>query len=285
MSDARKLDQFYTVPKVAKECFEYLKSKLPEDVPWRFLEPSAGTGAFYQLLPARRRLGVDLDPKFKGVKKRDFLKEFSVKSGRASPHKWVVVGNPPFGKNASLAVDFFNKAATFAEFIAFIVPLTFRKTSLQKRLARNFELIGERVLELDSFEFEGEPYAVPCCFQIWKRSDKPRVHIDTPLTHKDFEFCKDPEDADFAFRRVGGLAGKVIRDIGNYSPASHYFVRSNIGKRKLIQRLEKIDWGTVKGNTAGNPSISKREMVAAYSAIVDAEPAEVGSAHNPPWKR
>jgi hypothetical protein len=138
MSQARALDQFYTSRPVAKKCFQILKNKFvlkDDDV---FLEPSAGDGAFFELFPTGRREGCDLEPKHPEVVKANFLTEFQPIS---AVKRWICCGNPPFGKNSSLAVQFFNRAAEFCEVIAFVVPLTFRKSSLQKRLNSHFELL------------------------------------------------------------------------------------------------------------------------------------------------
>ena len=265
MSPARALDQFYTSRPVAKSCFDFLEKTVSLKKNDVFLEPSAGDGAFFELMPKNHRVGVDLEPKHADVQKADFLSQFLPDQNVS---RWVVVGNPPFGKNSSLAVRFFNKAAEFAEVIAFVVPLTFRKKSLWKRLSRDFVLADELTLEQDSFIFEGRPYSVPCCFQVWVKTKEPRVDTDTPLAHPDFEFCKEADKAHLAFRRVGGLAGKVIVDFQSYSPASHYFLRAKIAPAVLIKRLQAINWDDVKWHTAGNPSISKRELVAKYADSV-----------------
>lgn len=262
MSSARALDQFYTSRPIAKSCFEFLEKTIPLMDTDVFLEPSAGDGAFFERMPVDRRVGVDLEPKHPDVGQQNFITEFVP---RAGVQRWVVVGNPPFGKNSSLAVAFFNRSAEFAEVIAFVVPLTFRKQSLQRRLQANFELVDEMPLDDEAFVFEGRPYSVPCCFQVWRRTESVREHVLLPLKHKDFEFCQAAE-ADFAIRRVGGLAGKVLRDFRGYSPASHYFIRSNIDAELLACRFEALNWDDVKWNTAGNPSIGKRELVAKYSA-------------------
>lgn len=263
MSPARALDQFYTSPVVAKACFEFLKKSVSLFDTDLFLEPSAGDGAFFKLMPPGRRVGVDVEPKHPDVERQNYLTEFVPRPGA---WRWVVVGNPPFGKNSSLAVRFFQKSAEFADVIAFVVPLTFRKQSLQRRLPANFVLVDELPLSDNAFVFEGKPYSVPCCFQVWRKSAVPRNHVLAPLSHVDFEFC-EPAHADFAIRRVGGLAGKVIRDFDGYSVASHYFIRSRLDAGALAARFESIDWTDTKWNTAGNPSIGKRELVAKYSAL------------------
>lgn len=265
MSTARELDQYFTHPKVAKTCFDRLRSvvHLPADAV--FLEPSAGEGAFFDLMPPANRFGFDLQPRQSGIQQQDFLL-YEWPTGRS---RAITVGNPPFGKNASLAVSFFNHAAKFSDVIAFIVPKTFRKGSLVRRLDKNFVLCCDDELPECSFIFEGQPYSVPCCFQIWKRSATARLDIQGPLTHVDFGFV-GPQDADFAVRRVGGLAGKVLRVFAGYSAASHYFIKARGNADVLIGRLAGIDWSDVKANNAGNPSISKREFVAGYSATLAA---------------
>ena len=58
----------------------------------------------------------------------------------------LTIGNPPFGKNSSLAISFFNKAAEFSDIIAFILPQTFSKDSVKNRLNLSFFLIMEVIL-------------------------------------------------------------------------------------------------------------------------------------------
>lgn len=231
-----------------------------------FLEPSAGKGVFYDLMPAKRRLGLDLEPKHPGVIQGDFF----AFTGEHLKRPVVTVGNPPFGKNASLAVRFFNHAARFSHLIAFVVPMTFRKASVINRLDRHFELILDKDLPADAFEFEGENYAVPCCFQIWRRTESRRAVLGGSLRSEDFEFVTR-ERAHFAVRRVGALAGKVIADFAKYSAASHYFLGCRIEPEVVARRLSACDWSLEKANNAGNPSISKRELVAGYERVKAAE--------------
>ncbi len=78
------LDQFYTQPKVARECWSALRSILRKGQIGKilseergqspfFLEPSAGDGVFYDLLPEGRRLGLDIAPRHPAIEARDFL--------------------------------------------------------------------------------------------------------------------------------------------------------------------------------------------------------------------
>lgn len=67
------LDQFYTSEPIAKKCYEKVLELYPNKKFSLFFEPSAGTGAFYNLFPTNQRLGIDLDPKCEGVEKQDFF--------------------------------------------------------------------------------------------------------------------------------------------------------------------------------------------------------------------
>ena len=69
MSRARALDQFYTARPVAAQCFKALQLAVEPRAGDFYLEPSAGDGAFYELMPKRRRLGLDLEPKHRGDSK------------------------------------------------------------------------------------------------------------------------------------------------------------------------------------------------------------------------
>ena len=127
--NSRKLDQFYTNPKYATEFMACVNERLDLKSADILLEPSAGSGSFYNLLDKKKRLGLDIDPKLTEIQKQDFFK-WKPKS----KSKIITIGNPPFGKNANLAVKFFNHAAKFSDAIAFVLPRTFRKASIVNRL-------------------------------------------------------------------------------------------------------------------------------------------------------
>jgi hypothetical protein len=254
-SEAQQLDQFFTKPLVAKACFNTLQAYLANH-PTQFdcwLEPSAGAGSFFDLMPDNR-LGVDIHPQREGVQPGDFL-NYSLPA-----KKYLALGNPPFGKNSSLAIQFFNRCAMFCEIIAFIVPKTFKKVSVINKLQENFHLVEELELPEFAFELEGFDYDVPCVFQIWRNLKTPRAQIVTRNKHDDFHFVTK-EEGDFAIQRVGVNAGAVKPEFEHCAPPSHYFLKAG----KEVQAVfEQIDWSPVKYNTAGNPSIAKNELITLY---------------------
>jgi hypothetical protein len=258
---ARSLDQFFTRPDIAALCVATLDQHLqaPSD-DWLWIEPSAGGGVFYDLM-RYPKIGLDILPQRADIMKTDFLRWHPGIVQR----KIAVLGNPPFGKNASLARRFFDHAASFADVVAFIVPRTFEKPLFINRLDRRMHLVHTQLLEECAFEFEGEPYAVPTVFQIWEKRVALRPLAESVRTHRDFDFVAGP-CADFAFQRVGARAGLVSVEGLSKSPQSHYFLKASAPKRAVFERLRAIDWEPIKRRTAGNPSIGKGELVAAYQA-------------------
>ena len=267
----RKHDCFYTLPEVAEECLKTLRDELekPDKKASDFdlwLEPSVGKGAFFNLLPPRKRHGIDIrNPSNLAIEESDFL-EWSYDQIRSKYKNIITIGNPPFGKNSSLAMKFFNRSAEFSNCIAMIFPQTFLKASVKNRLNANFILLKSRSLREQSFEFNNEPYSVPCVFQIWKRQQVHRKVKILPLTHTDFEFTTR-DQAEFAVQRVGVAAGKIKEDFEKYADQSHYFIKSMTTKVNILNEFKKINWDSVKHNTAGNPSISKRELVNLYTKV------------------
>lgn len=151
-----------------------------------FLEPSAGNGAFLPNL--KNYIAIDIKPENDNIQECDFLKY------TPEQNNLITIGNPPFGKRSKLAIEFFNHAAQFSDIIAFIVPVSFMKWSVQKELNQNFSLIDYFYLEPESFLEDNKPYSVRTIFQIWSKknsqydnkTDK-RLKKSPPISHSDFK--------------------------------------------------------------------------------------------------
>jgi hypothetical protein len=252
-----KLDQFYTSENISKLCYNQIIELYNLNTFDIFLEPSAGTGSFFNLFPESKRLGIDLEPQCSNIKQQDFF-EFIPPKNKSI----ITIGNPPFGKNSSLAVKFFNTASEFSDVIAFIIPKTFRKTSLQNRLNLNFHLKLDNDLPKNSFILNDEPYDVPCCFQIWERQNNQRQIEKINLENDYFNFVKK-KYADLAIRRVGGRTGKATKDINTSAEVSHYFLKlkDTISIDWLLEIINNIDFTNIINSTAGVKSLSKPEFV------------------------
>lgn len=250
-----ELDQFYTKPQIAKHLYDIVVS-LVRDYGLHFdcwLEPSAGTGSFYKNFPANR-LGIDLEPKMEGVLCEDFFNFIP------ENYSYITIGNPPFGKNSSIALKFLNKASLFSDIVAFVLPKTFKKDTFINKVHPFMHIIYEEDLPLNSFMHNGKEYNVPCVFQVWKKDSIVRECKVGVFTHPDFEFTTKQE-AKFGIQRVGANAGRIKYELDRYSPNSHYFIKAS---DQVLNIFEKINWSSVKHNTAGNPSISKSELINLY---------------------
>ena len=170
-----------------------------------------------------------------------------------------------------MAVKFFNKAAEFSDAIAFILPKTFKKDSIQNRLDANFHLIYEEIVPENSFLFDGEIYDVWCCAQIWLKKPQKREKtkiFNFKMVSSWFEIV-DKHDADFCIQRVGARAGLIrTQNITEYSDQSHFFIKQKTPM--VLELFQKINFNLVKYNTVGNPSISPNELVREWIAVANA---------------
>ena len=277
MDTARRLDKFYTKPAIARRLVTTLDLGEYETI----VEPSCGAGAFVAALKEKLLSGsgersqpalhfIDV-ASAEPAHRADFFDWTPPPPAAGGGGKCLVVGNPPFGKNASLAVRFFNRAALFADTVAFIVPRTFQKRSTHNKLDLRFHLQREEVLEVDAFTFCGEPYAVPCVWQVWaKRGGRKRAKHVAPAVH-DFAFVNQGGGGDFAMRRVGVNAGRLFEaGVATRSVGSHLFLKCASPGRKprVKERLLRLglERCAVKFMTAGCPSISKSELCEMYAA-------------------
>ena len=139
-------------------------------------------------MPADRRTGYDLEPKYPGIIEKDW---FHIVPDFRTENR-VVVGNPPFGYHSKVAIPFFNHAAAMADTVAFIVPGSWKRFTKQSRLDNRMSLFYYEKLSSDSFyRPNGEDYTSQCIFQIWhkyhplcKRAAKPET------THPDFKISR-----------------------------------------------------------------------------------------------
>lgn len=197
---ARSMDQFFTKKETARLCVDLFEQNVaPLSSFDTIVEPSAGEGSFFDLLPADSRVGVDLDPKREDLIEANFLQlDFSEMtlqtlngkqvSVSRDPSNVLVIGNPPFGRAGFLAARFLNHALSFANTVAFILPLIFRNENFIARINRRAHLVHEWQLAEDSFTFIGKQKKVKTVFQVWQLRDGPLRELTELIeTHPDFE--------------------------------------------------------------------------------------------------
>lgn len=258
-------DQFYTNESVAKKCIKSITDLLPSTCQYTWVEPSAGTGVFlHNLHSSYKKIGIDLEPKADDIIKQDYLKW-----KEPDDRDIIVFGNPPFGRQASLAKAFISKSCKFAKVIAFILPRSFVKPSMYKTFDLKFHLIYSVELEKNSFILNEKKYDVPCVFQIWEKKLFDRV-VEEKILPERFEYVKHNEKYHIAFRRVGGCAGKCYKfGKKEFKPHSFYFIKFNDDIISNIDKiLEDINNHLFPNNTVGPRSISKPEANIVINNII-----------------
>ena len=271
------IDKFYTCPKVAKDCMQYITDhiNINSDIDI-VVEPSAGNGSFIQEIKeiCQNTQFYDIEPDHELVVKQDYLllnfSEIELPDLHTKIH---VIGNPPFGRQSSLAIQFIKKSAMIADSISFILPKSFKKDSMQKHFPPRFHLAFQADIEDNSFLQDDKITNVPCVFQIWKKMCKERVRAAKLETDPDlYAFVKQDEDPDISFRRVGVNAGAITsnkEDIQEKSVQSHYFIKFGFiedeEKTDLIAKLKEIIYDT--DNTVGPKSIGKQEIIREFNKI------------------
>jgi hypothetical protein len=175
-----------------------------------------------------------------------------------------VIGNPPYGKNSSLAVKFLNKASELSDNVHMVLPRTFRKPSIINRLNPKLHLVSD--VDVDDSAFRD---SIVACVQKWEVREEEREKIQTYTTHKDFTFCKK-EEADICLGRVGGgPSGKIFDEWENRSVNSHYFLK--VSSPQVIKNLRSLskEFRSAALQTVGCPSLSKDDCVKVYSKHFD----------------
>lgn len=188
-------DQFYTKPNIAEYCFDKFQ-KVANDLgvdldKYIFIEPSAGCGCFYQILPKNRRIGIDIEPKkFFGIDNKGIIKsDYFDWHPKSTKKKYIVIGNPPFGLRGKLALGFINKSYSYADMVAFILPQLFNsdgKGVAGKRVI-GYKLAYNEHLPPNSFMYpDGEDIEINTVFQIWTKINVDKIKIKPPKTCNDF---------------------------------------------------------------------------------------------------
>ena len=247
-------DTFFTQRAVARHCYRAFKGATA-DVNLRrhiFVEPSAGEGCFFDLLPPSRRIGLDIRPRREGIQKADFLTWYPGREAR-----YVVIGNPPFGVRGAYALAFINRAFLFADVVAFILPMSFLSNGkgVNMKRVRNAHLIHSEKLDADSFYLpeSGKAVSVNSVFQVWKKGAGRGIFADYDISEyaEIYTVCSAPRRrcgmgkigaydcyiASTYYKEVG-----IVRQFEEVKYGSGYGLIIRKDKAKVLQALRQADW-------------------------------------------
>lgn len=302
-------EQYYTNNVVALLCVKTLAS-----IGYIFdviIDPSSGAGAFLphlrQFFPSAVVKAYDIDPKAPDIKKRDFLQESPIKYTTKYEYETIAVcSNPPFGSHSKKVRQFFSVAAQFASVIAFVMPPSFGKPTMQNLLPKNWHLVKEIDLPDNAYEVNGEPYHVSTIFQVWEHDPKHQRVKKTDIVPIHFRYVTKGEaikhniHTDIAIQQTGANAGRAtpsyIRIMENierhqnpkmensYWFSSSLFCCSDVNqsdddtecpvvdvdncRQRFCDRFNQFDWPTAK-KTVAQRSIGKQEMTERIDQVLE----------------
>jgi len=253
------LEQFYTTAERVKELSALINSLINFT---EIIEPSAGDGIWFQGFHTPINYAYDLEPKHPAVVKQDFLLlDLPYKEGR------LFIGNPPFGRRGSLATKFINKCASAGDYIAFILPASFGKASIQNQVDKSFHLLFQKELFDEEFRTATGTQKVKTIFQIWERRNYKRPELVKTNACADFHFVPDASQAHIAITTHGVSFGKVYENnFSHLSKTTNRFIVSAIDKATLVGRLRMLDLKPFARFTTGAPCVSQTELIKLYSS-------------------
>ena len=253
------LDEYYTDSDIAKQCMGIVekvakKVKLPMKN-YTFIEPSAGSGAFYDILPPDK-IGMDL------VSRRDDILSMNFFDFKPSEQKkYIAIGNPPFGARAWMALAFINHCATFCDMVGFILPMYFAsdgKGSAKNRV-KGMDLVSSTELPANIFtKPDGSVVGINTVFQVWTKKGiaKDRYINDLPIDKikeyiEVYTVCTAParrcglakiDVCDYFLQSTYYNPPKVVTDFDSVKYGSGYGIIIKEGKRRVSKMLQAIDW-------------------------------------------
>ena len=260
------IDKYYTKDNVVHLCLELFKQNIKIKDNDLIIEPSAGNGAFITGIKTitKNFKFYDIEPENQEIIKQDYL---LYESDNNNFDKIHVIGNPPFGRQSSLAIKFIKRSCVFCDSISFILPKSFKKDSLKKTYPLNFHLLFEIDLPVKSFLVDGIEHDVPCIFQIWEKKPYNRVQ-PKKINPLNFIFVEKNDNPDISFRRVGVNAGIIDVKIDTKSVQSHYFIKFT-NKKSINDNIQQLSTITYDfNNTVGPKSISKQELIVKFNTLL-----------------
>jgi hypothetical protein len=250
------LDQFFTKPEIAKKYYlktlKFLKKENINIEDCLFVEPSAGDGSFFKLLPKNQRIGLDLYPMAEGIIKKDFLNWTPPKTDK----KIIFIGNTPFGYRAWLALNFMNHASKFADYIFFILPMSFQSEGKgsSKYRVKNMKLIHSEIIPNDSFyEPNGKIVKINALWQYWTKGENKipnfnlfNKYIDIfTVDQRKERLCgqEKMDKADFFIQRTFyNEAPKLVKNFSDVKYTCGYGIILKKKKKIIKKILSETNW-------------------------------------------
>ena len=276
------LDQYNTLPEVAEYCWDSLQGFLKKEgvdfKNYHLIEPSAGTGSFYDLLPKENRIGIDVENYRNEYIQHDFL---------TWEPKWknepcIAIGNPPFGYRGWLALAFINRAAEFCDYVGFILPMSFQSDGKgsPKNRVRGMILMHSEKIPANSFVLpNGKKLGVNTLWQIWKKGEALELPdqrlADEYIELFTIDFRKErrcgmekiQECNTFLQRSYFNEPPKIVNDFSKVKYVCGYGILFKKDENRIRRILEEIDWS--KYNNLAAHSVKHISMYHIKQALLE----------------
>jgi hypothetical protein len=190
----KTLDQHFTPAEVAKNLVDRMVTLFDPLRVRSYVEPAVGGGVFLDALlrggvKRNRITTLDLDPAMNPDIVTDFL------LWEPEVDDYIVIGNPPFGKQGALAWKFKEHATTFAPVCGFIMPLSASK--------RGGDVISELEVSFDTT-------STKCCWMEWYiPALVPLVMHPEEPPMGGLEFVTPKDKYDIVIQRCGAKIGQI----------------------------------------------------------------------------
>jgi hypothetical protein len=229
------------------------------------------------------RVGYDLVPEHPEVKKRNFL-TYKFPTNELMKHgkkNFIFFGNPPFGKKSALAIEFLNKALTIGNVVAFIVPIQFRKWSVQSNINAEAKLVFDKDIQENAFTLLDKDYSLRCCFQIWSLSDTTSINLrirEKPATeHPDFvmyQYNRTVEaekffdaDWDFAVPRQGYQNYEFKAFDKTECDKKKQWIFFKAKNSEVLAKLKSLNFTALSKKNTGLPGFGKADVIKEYNNL------------------
>lgn len=281
----KEKDQFFTPKNTAKYCYnkfiEILNKYGDNQNMYTYIEPSAGSGNFLDLLPKNNRIGLDIEPLSDEIIKQDFLEWSPNKSD-----KFVTIGNPPFGLRGNLALRFINHASKFSDYVCFILPQLFESDGkgVPRKRVKNLNLIYSEKINTIFTSPDNKDIKVECIFQIWSKNHKNGdydIKINdvssikvyslsdggTPSTtrNKDMLYSCDIYLSSTCFGKDNMIYYNSFDELPRKKGYGIVFLKN---KEELLKKFKDIDWSSIAFKSTNSAyNIRKSQILEVFNDV------------------
>lgn len=231
-------DAYYTPVDLANELWDKTVDLIGGKNITYVIEPSCGNGSFLKHPKYRVNFACDIATECYGMADT-FVKGDYLAMEIPRYKGCLVIGNPPFGERLNLAQKFFKHSVKFADYIAFVLPISQLNNT---QSLYEFDLIHSE--DLGMRDYSGRK--LHCCFNIYRRPEHGLNKRIIPAESCVKIYRKHRggfEGAEYDIRICGrGAVGKILSDGEHYQDEYKIKVLDMERKQEIIDFIKSFPW-------------------------------------------